>query len=120
MFQSLLFLLKVQLDEATLFWGVKVERIDIKNVRLPLQLQRAMASEAQATREARAKVIEANGEQTASKALAEAANILQSIPTAIQLRYLQTITSISTKDNHTIVFPFPNELFHNIFNDKSE
>merc|ERR1711894_428217 len=95
------------LDEATDPWGVKVERVEIKDVRLPVQLQRAMAAEAEAAREARAKVIAAEGEQKASKALKEAADVLQQSPSALQLRYLQTLNSISAEKNSTIIFPIP-------------
>jgi len=76
-------------------------------VRLPVQLQRAMATEAEATREARAKVIAAEGEQKASKALKEAAEVISESPIAIQLRYLQTLTQIASEKNSTIVFPIP-------------
>ncbi|VDM53028.1 unnamed protein product [Angiostrongylus costaricensis] len=108
------------LDEATDPWGVKVERVEVKDVRLPLQLQRAMAAEAEATREAGAKVIAAEGEQKASQALRQAAEVIASSPCAIQLRYLQTLNSISAEKNSTIIFPFPIELMHNFFNSKSE
>ncbi|CAJ0609626.1 unnamed protein product [Cylicocyclus nassatus] len=108
------------LDEATDPWGVKVERVEVKDVRLPLQLQRAMAAEAEATREAGAKVIAAEGEQKASKALREAAEVIASSPCAIQLRYLQTLNSISAEKNSTIIFPFPIELIHNFFHSKTE
>ena len=77
------------LEEATNPWGVHVDRVEIKDVRLPQQLQRAMAAEAEATREARAKVIAAEGEQKSSKALKEAADIIAMSPAALQLRYLQ-------------------------------
>ncbi|KAK6762030.1 hypothetical protein RB195_022937 [Necator americanus] len=83
------------LDEATEPWGVKVERVEVKDVRLPVQLQRAMAAEAEAAREARAKVIVAEGEQKASRALKEAAEVIAESPSALQLRYLQTLNSIS-------------------------
>lgn len=95
------------LDNATDSWGIKVERVEIKDVRLPIQLQRAMAAEAEASREARAKVIAAEGEQHASRALKEAADILASSPAAIQLRYLQTLANIATEKNSTIIFPLP-------------
>merc|ERR1719490_60879 len=95
------------LDEATDPWGVKVERVEIKDVRLPVQLQRAMAAEAEAAREARAKVIAAEGEQKASHSLKEAAMVIQESPSALQLRYLQTLTSISAEKNSTIIFPIP-------------
>merc|ERR1719391_977634 len=98
------------LDEATDPWGVKAERVEIKDVRLPVQLQRAMAAEAEAAREARAKVIAAEGEQKASRALREAANVIAESHGALQLRYLQTLNSISAEKNSTIIFPFPMEL----------
>ena len=91
--------------------GVKVERVEVKDVRLPVQLQRAMATEAEAAREARAKVIAAEGEQKASKALKDAAIIISESPIAIQLRYLQTLTQIASEKNSTIVFPIPLEMF---------
>jgi len=95
------------LDEATDPWGVKVERVEIKDVRLPVQLQRAMAAEAEAAREARAKVIAAEGEQKASKALKAAAEVISGSPAALQLRYLQTLNAISAEKNSTIIFPLP-------------
>ncbi|KAF2352599.1 Band 7 domain [Trinorchestia longiramus] len=98
------------LDEATDPWGVKVERVEIKDVRLPVQLQRAMAAEAEAAREARAKVIAAEGEQRASRALKEAADVINESPAALQLRYLQTLSSISAEHNSTIIFPLPIEI----------
>ncbi|KAI1730472.1 SPFH domain / band 7 family domain-containing protein [Ditylenchus destructor] len=98
------------LDEATYPWGVKVERVEMKDVRLPVQLQRAMAAEAEAARAAGAKVIAAEGEQKASQALSEAANVLSQSPIAIQLRFLQTLGSISAEKNRTIIFPLPTEI----------
>ena len=98
------------LDDATDPWGIKVERVEIKDVRLPLQLQRAMAAEAEATREAKAKVIAAEGEMNASLKLKEAADIMADAPNAMQLRFLQTLTSISAEKESTIVFPLPIEL----------
>ncbi|XP_042207901.1 band 7 protein AGAP004871-like isoform X7 [Homarus americanus] len=95
------------LDDATDPWGVKVERVEIKDVRLPVQLQRAMAAEAEAAREARAKVIAAEGEQRASRALKEAADVINESPAALQLRYLQTLNAISAENNSTIIFPLP-------------
>merc|ERR1712152_99112 len=99
-----------QLDTATDPWGVKVERVEVKDVRLPQQLQRAMAAEAEAAREARAKVIAAEGEQKASKALKEASDIISESPSALQLRYLQTLSNIAAEKNSTIVFPLPMDL----------
>ena len=98
------------LDEATDPWGVKVERVEVKDVRLPTQLQRAMAAEAESAREARAKVIAAEGEHKASRALKEAADVISQSPSALQLRYLQTLSAISAEKNSTIVFPVPIDL----------
>lgn len=104
-------IMQSSLDEATEPWGVKVERVEIKDVRLPVQLQRAMAAEAEAAREARAKVIAAEGEQKASRALRNAAEVIAMSPQALQLRYLQTLNSIAAEKNSTIVFPLPLEIF---------
>lgn len=98
------------LDDATDPWGIKVERVELKDVRLPRNMQRAMATEAEATREARAKVISAEGEQKASLALKEAADVINKSPVALQLRYLQTLTNISAEKNSTIIFPVPIEM----------
>jgi len=100
-------LMQAILDEATRPWGVKVERVEIKDVRVPVQLQRAMAAEAEAAREARAKVVAAEGEQKASAHLREAALVLEESSSALQLRYLQTLSAIATEQSSTIVFPFP-------------
>merc|ERR1719325_419638 len=99
--------MQAALDEATEPWGIKVERVEIKDARLPVQLQRAMAAEAEAAREARAKVIAADGEMRASKALREASKIIDESPSALQLRYLQTLNSIAAEKNSTIIFPVP-------------
>ncbi len=95
------------LDDETTPWGVKVTKVEIKHVDLPQEMQRAMAKQAEAERERRAKVIHADGEFQASQKLAEAAQVLQKEPTAIQLRYLQTLAEISTENSSTIVFPVP-------------
>ncbi|KAL4623309.1 erythrocyte band 7 integral membrane protein [Arapaima gigas] len=95
------------LDDATDDWGIKVERVEIKDVKLPQQLQRAMAAEAEATREARAKVIAAEGEMNASRALKEASMVIAESPSALQLRYLQTLNTIAAEKNSTIIFPLP-------------
>ncbi|CAF0955787.1 unnamed protein product [Adineta steineri] len=100
------------LDEGTEPWGVKVERVEIKDVRLPQSMQRSMAAEAEASREARAKVIAAEGEQKASRQLKEAADVIAESPIALQLRYLQTLTHISAEKNSTIIFPIPVELLN--------
>jgi erythrocyte band 7 integral membrane protein len=107
--------LQKQLVEVTYEWGVQVERVAIKNVRLPQQLQRAMAAEAEASREARAKLLDAEGEQKASRALAEAADIMAENSFAIQLRYLQTLQTIASEKNETIVFPIPIDFLNALF-----
>lgn len=94
-------------------WGIKVERVELKDVKLPVSLQRAMAAEAEATRDARAKVIAADGEMKASRALKEAADVMSESPAALQLRYMQTLTEIATERNSTIVFPLPIDLISN-------
>jgi len=99
--------MKTVLDEGTEPWGVMVERVEVKDVRVPEQLQRAMAAEAEAAREARAKVIAAEGEHKASRALRQAAEVIMDSPAALQLRYLQTLNSISAENNSTIIFPVP-------------
>merc|ERR1719154_954650 len=95
------------LDEGTEPWGVMVERVEVKDVRVPAQLMRAMAAEAEAARDARAKVIAAEGEHKASRALRQAAEVIADCPAALQLRYLQTLNSISAENNSTIIFPVP-------------
>ncbi|VEN61382.1 unnamed protein product [Callosobruchus maculatus] len=102
--------MQTSLDVATDPWGVKVERVEIKDVSLPQQLQRAMAAEAEASREARAKVIAAEGEMKASRALKEASDVINESPVALQLRYLQTLNNISAEKNSTIIFPLPIDL----------
>merc|ERR1711971_364041 len=99
--------MKETLEEATEPWGVKVERVEVKDVRVPEQLMRAMAAEAEAAREARAKVIAAEGEHKASRALKHAAEVMEQSPAAVQLRYLQTLNNISAENNSTIIFPVP-------------
>merc|ERR1712060_444911 len=108
------------LDAATDEWGVKVERVEVKDVRLPQSLQRAMAAEAEAAREARAKVIAAEGEMKASKSLKEASDVISESPAALQLRYLQTLATISSEKNSTIVFPIPIELMAQFTRSKQE
>ncbi|XP_040097227.1 stomatin [Oryx dammah] len=102
------------LDDATDDWGIKVERVEIKDVKLPVQLQRAMAAEAEAAREARAKVIAAEGEMNASRALKEASMVITESPAALQLRYLQTLTTIAAEKNSTIIFPLPIDMLQAI------
>jgi len=110
--------MQASLDEATDNWGIRVERVEIKDVRLPVQLQRAMAAEAEAAREARAKVIAAEGENKAARALKEASLVISESPSALQLRYLQTLNTISAEKNSTIVFPLPIEFLSQFINKK--
>lgn len=110
--------MQAALDEATEPWGIKVERVEIKDVRLPVQLQRAMAAEAEAAREARAKVIAAEGEQKASRALREASEVISDSSSALQLRYLQTLNNISAEKNSTIIFPLPIDMITHFMKDK--
>ena len=98
------------LDQATDPWGVKVTTVEIKHVDLPTEMQRAMAKQAEAERERRAKVIAADGEYQAANKLAEAADILSTNSQAIQLRYLQTLREIATENNSTTLFPIPMDL----------
>src|SRR6202165_4803230 len=98
------------IDEQTERWGVKVTAVEIKDVELPASMQRAMAKQAEAEREKRAKVIHAEGELLASTKLAQAAAVIGSQPAALQLRYLQTLTEIAVEKNSTIIFPLPLDL----------
>jgi regulator of protease activity HflC (stomatin/prohibitin superfamily) len=102
--------LQAIIDEHTERWGVKVTAVEIKDVELPATMQRAMAKQAEAEREKRAKVIHAQGELLASTQLAQAAEVIGSQPAALQLRYLQTLTEIAVEKNSTIVFPLPLDL----------
>jgi len=102
--------LQIILDELTEVWGVKVTQVQVKQVDLPQEMQRAIAAQAEAERERRAKIISAEGEYQASAKLAEAASVLSREPAAITLRYLQTLIEIGTEQNTTIVFPLPIEL----------
>jgi len=104
--------MKETLDVATDPWGVTVERVELKDVRVPEQLMRAMAAEAEAAREARAKVIAAEGEHKASRALRQAAEVIVDSPAALQLRYLQTLNSISAENNSTVIFPVPVDIIN--------
>ncbi|RKX60702.1 MAG: slipin family protein [Thermodesulfobacteriota bacterium] len=98
------------LDADTEPWGVKVSKVEIKEIDLPEEMKRAMAKQAEAERERRAKVISADGEYQASKTLLEAAKIMAQDPITLQLRYLQTLTEIATEKNSTIIFPLPIEI----------
>jgi len=105
--------------EATEPWGVSVERVEVKDVRVPEQLMRAMAAEAEAARNARAKVIAAEGEHKASRSLRHAAEVIMDNPAALQLRYLQTLNSISAENNSTIVFPVPVDILSSVMGGNS-
>jgi len=98
------------LDMHTESWGIKVSNVEVKNVDLPQEMQRAIARQAEAERERRAKIIGAEGEYQASTKLSEASDILSRNPMALQLRYLQTLIEISTEKNSTIIFPIPIDL----------
>jgi regulator of protease activity HflC (stomatin/prohibitin superfamily) len=100
------------LDEQTDVWGIKVSAVEVKHVDLPPDMQRAIARQAEAEREKRAKIIHAAGELEASSKLSEAAGVIATQPVAITLRYLQTLTEIAAEKNSTIVFPLPIELLH--------
>ncbi len=100
------------IDAHTDPWGVKVSSVEVKHVDLPQEMQRAMARQAEAEREKRAKIIHAEGEMQASKKLAEAADTISRNPTTLQLRYLQTLTEIAAEQNSTILFPIPIDMFN--------
>jgi len=102
--------LQTIIDESTERWGVKVTAVEIKDVELPSTMQRAMAKQAEAEREKRAKIIHAQGELQASAQLAQAAQVIGSQPATLQLRYLQTLTEIAVEKNSTIIFPLPIDL----------
>ena len=98
------------IDFQTAPWGIKVTAVEVKNVDLPVEMQRAIAKQAEAERERRAKVIHAEGEFQASQKLVDAANIIATAPSALQLRFLQTLAEIATEKNSTIIFPVPIDL----------
>ena len=105
--------LQIILDQDTEPWGIKVSKVEVKQVDIPEQMQRAIAKQAEAERERRAKIIHAEGEYEASSKLADAAKVLETQPSAIQLRYLQTLTEIGVEKNTTIVFPLPIDIINN-------
>jgi len=102
------------IDHNTDPWGIKVSLVEVKHVDLPQEMQRAMAKQAEAERERRAKVIHAQGEFEASQKLKEASEVIENHPTAIQLRYLQTLTEIASENNSTTIFPIPIDLFRGL------
>jgi regulator of protease activity HflC (stomatin/prohibitin superfamily) len=103
------------IDQQTDPWGVKVRAVELKGIDLPEEMRRAMAKQAEAEREKRAKLIHAEGEFAASQQLAAAANIMSQEPAALQLRYLQTLTEIATEKNSTILFPLPMDLLRPLY-----
>jgi len=108
------------IDTQTEPWGIKVSMVEVKHIDLPQEMQRAMAKQAEAERERRAKIIHAEGEFQASQKLFDAAQIISSNPAAIQLRFLQTLTEVSTDKNSTIIFPVPVDVISNFLNKKKE
>lgn len=109
------------IDFQTEPWGIKVSTVEVKNVDLPVEMQRAIARQAEAERERRAKIIHAEGEFQASQKLSEAAAVLSSQPISLQLRFLQTLTEIATEKNSTIIFPVPIDLLkHFMGQDKTK
>jgi regulator of protease activity HflC (stomatin/prohibitin superfamily) len=112
--------LQTILDEQTDVWGIKVSVVEVKTVDLPIEMQRAMAKQAEAERERRAKVIHAEGEYQASEKLKDAACVLAEEPLSIQLRYLSTLTEIGINQNSTIVFPIPMDLLSPLLAAKEE
>jgi regulator of protease activity HflC (stomatin/prohibitin superfamily) len=112
--------LQTILDESTDAWGIKVSMVEIKTVDLPSEMQRAMAKQAEAERERRAKVIHADGEFQAAAKLKDAATVLAAEPLSFQLRYLSTLTEIGIEQNSTIVFPIPMDLVAPLLNKRAE
>ena len=108
-------LLRQIIDERTDFWGVEISAVEIKDVQLPETMRRAIARQAEAERERRAKVINAQGELQASETLAEAARVMATQPASLQLRYLQTVTEIATENNSTTIFPVPIDMLSAFF-----
>lgn len=112
--------LQAILDKQTDAWGIKVSLVEVKAVDLPQEMQRAMAKQAEAEREKRAKIIHADGEFQAAAKLADAAQVVSRQPVALQLRYLQTLTEIGVEKNNTLVFPLPVNLIDAIMSLKKE
>ncbi len=102
--------MQVVVDEGTNPWGIKVSMVEVKDVQLPQTMQRAMAAQAEAERERRAKVVHAEGEYQAAEKLAEAARVMSLQPAALQLRYLQTLAGIATERSNVILFPLPMDM----------
>jgi regulator of protease activity HflC (stomatin/prohibitin superfamily) len=104
------------IDKQTDAWGIKVSLVEVKHIDLPQEMQRAMAKQAEAERERRSKVIHAEGEYQASTKLADAAEVIEAHPIALQLRYLQTLSEIGTENNSTTLFPIPIDLLKPFLN----
>jgi regulator of protease activity HflC (stomatin/prohibitin superfamily) len=113
-------ILKNIIDKRTEDWGIEVSAVEVKDVDLPPEMKRAIARQAEAERERRAKVINAEGELQASEKLAQAAHVIGAEPAAIQLRYLQTVTEIASENNSTTIFPIPLDLFRAFFDSVSK
>ena len=112
--------LQIIIDNQAEPWGIKVSNVEVKHVDLPIEMQRAMAKQAEAERERRAKVIHAEGEFQASQKLSEAANVISKNPTALQLRFLQTLAEVASEKNSTTLFPVPIDLLKPFLERKSE
>jgi len=112
--------IQVVVDEGTKPWGIKVSMVEVKDVELPQTMQRAMAAQAEAERDRRAKVVHAEGEYQAAEKLAQAAQIIGTQPAAIQLRYLQALTGIATERTNTILFPIPIDIMTALVSKASE
>jgi regulator of protease activity HflC (stomatin/prohibitin superfamily) len=110
--------LQTILDKHTDPWGIKVSAVEVKHVDLPVEMQRAMAKQAEAEREKRAKIIHAEGERQAATALSAAADVFGQNPVTLQLRYLQTLTEVASEKNSTLIFPLPIELLRPFLRDK--
>ncbi len=111
---------QVVVDEGTNPWGIKVSMVEVKDVQLPQTMQRAMAAQAEAERDRRAKVVHAEGEYQAAEKLAQAAQVISSQPGALQLRYLQTLSSIATERSNVILFPLPIDIVTPLLSKVSE
>ncbi|MFZ4621756.1 MAG: slipin family protein [Bacteroidota bacterium] len=108
--------LQVIIDQHTEPWGIKISTVEVKQIDLPPEMQRAMAKQAEAERERRAKVVHAEGELQASQKLGEAAGVIEKNPIALQLRYLQTLTEIASENSSTVIFPLPMEMLRPFMN----
>ena len=108
--------LQIIIDEHTEPWGIKVSNVEVKQIDLPIEMQRAMAKQAEAERERRSKIVHAEGEFQASQKLSDAANVISKNPVALQLRFLQTLTEIAVDKNSTILFPVPIDILEPFIN----